>query len=71
MLVRGVAVNNFVRNIFSCVGAIVSQPLINAMGNGWLFTMISLLACTTGCACIWSLRHWGPKWRVVMDSKLG
>ena len=35
----GVAVNNFVRNIFSCVGGVVAQPLVTAIGDGWLFTV--------------------------------
>ena len=29
----GVAVNNFIRNIFSCVGGLASSPLINAIGQ--------------------------------------
>ncbi|KAK7719027.1 hypothetical protein SLS63_010271 [Diaporthe eres] len=29
----GVALNNFIRNIFSCVGVVVTQPLIGAMGE--------------------------------------
>jgi len=66
----GVAVNNFVRNIFSCVGAIVAQPLINALGDGWVCTMIGLFAWVTGNMAIWSLRRWGPKWRIQMDKKL-
>lgn len=35
----GVAVNNFVRNIFSCIGGVVAQPLVSAIGDGWLFTV--------------------------------
>lgn len=66
----GVAVNNFVRNIFSCVGAIVAQPLINAMGDGWLCTMVGLFAWITGNMAIFALRRWGPGWRVHMDEKL-
>ena len=66
----GVAVNNFIRNIFSCVGGVVAQPLLNAMGNGWLFTMVGLLAWITGNLAVWSLKKWGPAWRVSMDQKL-
>jgi multidrug resistance protein len=36
----GVAVNNFVRNLFSCTGAIVASPLIYAIGNG-VSTLVS------------------------------
>ncbi|KAI5289042.1 hypothetical protein KEM54_004498 [Ascosphaera aggregata] len=63
----GVALNNFVRNILSCVGTIVGVPLINAMGNGWLFTMIALLALITGVIVILSMKQFGRTWRVKMD----
>jgi MFS family permease len=66
----GIAINNFVRNIFSCTGAIVTQPLINAMGVGWVCTMIGLIAWVTGYLSIWLLRQYGPKWRVEMDKTL-
>ncbi|GAB1313897.1 Putative quinidine resistance [Madurella fahalii] len=65
----GVAVNNFVRNMFSCVGSVVAQPLISAMGNGWLCTMIGLFAWVTGNLAIWALRRKGPEWRAGMDGK--
>ncbi|KAK4164804.1 hypothetical protein QBC43DRAFT_43018 [Cladorrhinum sp. PSN259] len=66
----GVAVNNFVRNIFSCVGGVVAQPLIDAMGNGWLTTMVGLFAWVTGNAAIWMLKRNAAKWRVEMDKAL-
>ncbi|MCJ1457039.1 hypothetical protein MMC28_007405 [Mycoblastus sanguinarius] len=62
----GVAVNNFVRNIFSCVGALVAQPLISAIGNGWLFTGVGVIAAGSSVV-IWAMRKFGPKWRVKMD----
>ncbi|KAK3325596.1 major facilitator superfamily domain-containing protein [Apodospora peruviana] len=66
----GVAVNNFVRNIFSCVGAVVAEPLITALGNGWLCTMVGLFAWVTGNAAIWLLKRNGPRWRAAMDQAL-
>ncbi|KAB5554667.1 major facilitator superfamily domain-containing protein [Coniochaeta sp. 2T2.1] len=66
----GVAVNNFVRNIFSCVGGIVTQPLIDVMGVGWLCTLIGLFAWVTGNMAILALRRWGGRWRVQMDRAL-
>ncbi|KAK3403065.1 major facilitator superfamily domain-containing protein [Sordaria brevicollis] len=66
----GVAVNNFVRNIFSCVGTIVAQPLINAMGIGWLCTMIGLFAWVTGNLAIWMLKRNATQWRESMDKAL-
>lgn len=67
----GVALNNFVRNIFSCVGVIVTEPLIQAMGVGWLCTMVALIALISGNTCIFLLRKNGDRWRVAMDEKMG
>ncbi|KAK4230234.1 major facilitator superfamily domain-containing protein [Podospora fimiseda] len=66
----GVAVNNFVRNIFSCVGGVVAQPLIEVMGNGWLTTMIGVFAWVTGNWAIWMLKRNAGKWREEMDRAL-
>ena len=66
---NGVAVNNFVRNIFSCVGAIVAQPLISAIGNGWLFTGVGVIAMASSVV-IWAMRRFGPRWRQTMDREL-
>ncbi|KAF7530454.1 hypothetical protein G7054_g9570 [Neopestalotiopsis clavispora] len=66
----GVALNNFVRNIFSCTGGIIAQPLINVMGDGWLMTMVGLLAWVSGNVCLWLLRKNASKWRVQMDKEL-
>ena len=65
----GVAANNFVRNIFSCVGAIVAQPLISAIGNGWLFTGVGVITAASSVV-IWAMRRFGPRWRQVMDREL-
>ncbi|KAI8966629.1 major facilitator superfamily transporter multidrug resistance [Daldinia sp. FL1419] len=67
---NGVALNNFVRNIFSCVGGIVGQPLIDAMGVGWLMTMVGLIAWISGNVAIWFLRKNSRKWREQMDKAL-
>ncbi|KAL8942341.1 MAG: hypothetical protein Q9216_001723 [Gyalolechia sp. 2 TL-2023] len=65
----GVAVNNFVRNIFSCVGAVTAEPLISAIGNGWLFTGLGVIAMGSSVV-IWAMREYGPRWRTVMDKEL-
>lgn len=67
---NGVALNNFVRNIFSCAGGIIGQPLIDAMGVGWLCTMLALIAWLSGNICIWLLRKNSRKWREQMDKAL-
>ena len=66
----GVAVNNFVRNIFSCVGGIVTQPIISAIGDGWLFTIIGIVAWISAFGVVWAMRKFGPKWRIEMNKKL-
>jgi hypothetical protein len=62
----GVAVNNFVRNILSCVGAVAAQPLIDLVGHGWLFTALAVFTLAIGCACIWTMQRFGPRWRKSM-----
>ncbi|KUJ11958.1 MFS multidrug transporter-like protein [Mollisia scopiformis] len=66
----GVAVNNFVRNIFSCVGGIIAQPIISAIGDGWLFTIVGIICLISATSVVWAMRRFGPKWRLVMDEKL-
>ncbi|KAL8794142.1 MAG: hypothetical protein Q9195_003327 [Heterodermia aff. obscurata] len=66
----GVAVNNFIRNIFSCVGAIIAGPLISAIGDGWLFTIMGLWAMAS-CVVVWAMRHYADKWRARMEKELG
>jgi len=65
----GVAVNNFVRNIFSCVGGVVAQPLMDAIGNGWLFTGLGVIAVASSVV-VWAMRFYGPRWRTNMDAKM-
>lgn len=67
----GVALNNFVRNIFSCIGVIITEPLINAMGVGWLCTMVALFALIMGNGCVFLLLRYSPKWRRTLDEKRG
>jgi MFS family permease len=67
---NGIAVNNFVRNIFSCVGGIVADPLIRAIGNGWLCTILGIVALISGCVVIWAMKKYGEKWRENMDREL-
>ena len=66
----GIAVNNFVRNIFSCIGGIVAAPLLDAIGNGWLCTILGLVALVSGIVVIWAMKKYSDKWRVDMDRKM-
>lgn len=63
----GVALNNFMRNIFSCVGSVVTAPIIDAIGNGWLFTILGLVAFASS-SVLFVMRIYGPRWRKSMDA---
>ncbi|KAH7149370.1 major facilitator superfamily domain-containing protein [Dactylonectria estremocensis] len=66
----GVAINNFVRNTLSCIGAIVAAPWINAIDVGWVFTSICIFCMLASYFGIWILRKNSAKWRVGMDEAL-
>jgi MFS family permease len=59
----GVALNNFVRNIFSCVGTVVTSPIISGIGNGWLFTILALVGFISGVSVLLLMKKYGPRWR--------
>ena len=61
----GVAVNNFVRNICGCIGAVVAEPLVSTIGNGWVFTGMGFIAAVSSVV-VWMMRTYGPKWRQKM-----
>ena len=62
--------NNFVRNIFSCVGGVIAQPLIEAIGDGWLFTILGIICWISAFTVVWAMKKFGPKWRAEMSKKL-
>ncbi|KAL3424650.1 MFS multidrug resistance [Phlyctema vagabunda] len=66
----GVAVNNFVRNILSCIAGIVTQPLIEAIGDGWLFLGMGVICWISAFGVVGAMRRFGPKWRMDMDEKM-
>ncbi|KAJ5564756.1 hypothetical protein N7513_000998 [Penicillium frequentans] len=65
----GVALNNFVRNIFSCVGSFITAPLISVMGNGWLFTILGGLGFVSAFVILF-MKIYGPRWRLKMDERM-
>ena len=65
----GVALNNCMRNIVGCIGVVVAEPLLAAMGNGWLFTGVALLAVASS-AVIWAMKRFGARWRVEMERRI-
>lgn len=67
----GIAINNFVRNIFSFTGAVVAEAIIRAIGNGWIMTILGLWSISSGVLVIWAMGRFGPKWRGKMVEALG
>ena len=49
-----VAMNNLIRNILACVGTIIGKPLIELVGNGVLFSILTAI-CLMSSACIWAI----------------
>ncbi|OJJ45141.1 hypothetical protein ASPZODRAFT_70199 [Penicilliopsis zonata CBS 506.65] len=61
----GVAVNNLVRNSLSCVAAVIAQPMISNMGNGWTFTAVCVFCILCGLPLI-LLRMKREEWHARM-----
>lgn len=49
-----VAINTLIRNVLACVGAIIGQPLIEALGNGVLFSILAGISLASS-GCIWAI----------------
>lgn len=67
----GIALNNFVRNIFSFTGAVVAEPILSAIGNGWFMTILGVWSVVTGCAALWAMGRWSGRWREKMMETFG
>ncbi|OKL55975.1 hypothetical protein UA08_08755 [Talaromyces atroroseus] len=65
----GVAVNNLLRNSLACVALIVADPLINAIGTGWLLTIAAIICWLSGLALI-PMKQKADKWSKEMGEKL-
>ncbi|KAI0528191.1 major facilitator superfamily domain-containing protein [Xylaria bambusicola] len=66
----GVALNNFVRNILSATGTVVTRPLVEAIGFGWLTTAVALIAWIGGSIALFLIRRNSQKWRREMNEKM-
>lgn len=67
----GIALNNFVRNIFSFTGAVVAEPILSKIGNGWFMTILGIWSVVTGCAALAAMRRWAERWRGKMVEEFG
>ncbi|OKL58650.1 putative MFS transporter [Talaromyces atroroseus] len=64
---RGLAASVFVRNVLGCVGTVAASPMLNQLGNGWTFTLWSLVALASS-SCIVAITKFGPRWRESMST---
>ncbi|GAW21055.1 hypothetical protein ANO14919_105680 [Xylariales sp. No.14919] len=67
----GVALNNFARNILSATGTVVTRPLIDAIGFGWLATAVALISWIGGNLALFLIRRNSQKWRKTMNEQMG
>ncbi|ROV98697.1 hypothetical protein VMCG_06738 [Cytospora schulzeri] len=57
------ASNNITRCGLSAAVVAALDPLVNAMGRGWFFTMVAFLDGGLCVICVLVLRRWGKHWR--------
>ncbi|KAJ5764023.1 hypothetical protein N7533_002704 [Penicillium manginii] len=65
----GVALNNVLRNTLACIVVVVMQPLITAIGPGWIFTGLAIIGWAN-IGIIWSFKSNAVKWAEAMETKL-
>ncbi len=56
------AAQNLVRCWLGAGSSVAIIPLIDAISNGWAFTLIALV-CLLMAPLLWVVMRWGPKWR--------
>jgi hypothetical protein len=64
-----IALNNLCRMLTAAVGIVIAQPLLDAIGSGWTFTAIAIIALLSS-ASIAAMLYYGPKWRLDMDRRM-
>jgi ABC-type long-subunit fatty acid transport system fused permease/ATPase subunit len=66
----GVAVNNFIRNILSCIEIIVATPWIVGIGMAYMMMTLCVICLLVGSLGIWLISRNATQWRAVMDDAL-
>ncbi|KAF9431307.1 hypothetical protein BGZ94_000014 [Podila epigama] len=62
MATSAVACNSFARGVMGAVGGFTALPMLEAMGNGWLYTFWALMTLL-GAAGLVLMVRWAPVWR--------
>ncbi|KAI1111482.1 chloramphenicol resistance protein [Nemania sp. NC0429] len=58
------AAGNIVRCALAAAGVAGMKPLMNRIGNGWYFTMLSIIGFVVGSVGTFTLQRFGMKWRL-------
>jgi hypothetical protein len=57
------AASGNIRCGLSALGAVLVQPLVDGLGRGWYFNVLSALSGIGGGAVAWAIRAHGMEWR--------
>ena len=57
------AAASIIRCAFAAIGTATVQPLVDAIGRGWYFTILGTALGTACNIAIWVIRTWGMEWR--------
>lgn len=57
----GVAANNLIRNIVSCVAEVAAQSMMNGLTTGWAFTMVGLWCFAASGLPNLAMRKWATE----------
>ena len=68
---HGIALNNFVRNIFACIAGVVTQPAVAGIGNGYLFTILGIFTLVSGIITVPYMKKLAMMWREHTDRAEG
>ncbi|KAI9858592.1 MAG: hypothetical protein M1813_007397 [Trichoglossum hirsutum] len=63
------ASGNITRCALSAAAVAIIEPLVDAMGRGWFFTLISLIDGIGGAVAVFAIQKWGAKWRIDRAAK--
>lgn len=64
------AAGNIVRCTLSAVAVAVLQPIVEAVGRGWFFTILTILSGSGGFVAAWAIKSRGMEWRKARTGKM-
>jgi hypothetical protein len=57
------------RNVLAAIGGVAAAPIIDAIGNGWLFTILGIWTLASA-SVIWAMKYFGIRWREHMNRNM-